>query len=513
MYQRLDNYLDYHARVHEDVMFVTDEGGSYSFCAALDRVERVASRLQSEGLKKGDRVALLGKNSISFLFMYLACSKLAVVPVGINYRLTPKESGFVINDADAKMLFADTEFIDAVADSCGEIPIVALFGRHDGCPDMDGWLADAGQSYDPVDVNPDDILSQMYTSGTTGMPKGVLLSHANVIANVYQTAMASEYTFRVGEQFLLVAPMYHAAGIMTAYTGLIQGLTLVIHRDYKPQRVIDALVSQPIAAVTLVPAMLQFIIENIPGLDKLSFPSLQLIYYGASPMSVPLLKRAIEIFDCDFTQGYGQTEANSIVAMLSPSDHRYALAQQPELLKACGRAAFNTQLRVVDGEGNDVATGEAGEIIARGPQIMLGYWNNPQATAETIKEGWLYTGDIGTLDSKGYLSIIGRVKDMIISGGENIYPVEIENVLLSHPDIDEVAVVGVSNQKWGEVPHAVIVQTTGDELSPEQLTDFCRQSLAAFKVPAHFHKIDALPRNPSGKILKQQLREQFGEPL
>jgi acyl-CoA synthetase (AMP-forming)/AMP-acid ligase II len=238
---------------------------------------------------------------------------------------------------------------------------------------------------------------------------------------------------------------------------------------------------------------------------------LRLIYYGASPIAVPLLQRAIEIFDCDFTQGYGQTETNSIVAMLSASDHRRALAGRPDILSACGRAAFNTQLRVIDSEGVTLPAGEAGEIVARGPQIMQGYWNNPEATAETLRDGWLHTGDIGQIDEEGYLTIVGRVKDLIISGGENVYPVEVENVLTSHPLVSEAAVIGVSHRKWGEVPLAIIVSQGAEPPQAEELQEFCRQQLAAFKVPAHFHLIDAIPRNPSGKVLKQQLRNDIGK--
>lgn len=509
--QRLDSYLDYHARVHEGVLFVTEEESSYTFAEALVRIEKVAGRLESEGLKKGDRIALLGKNSINFLFMYLACSKLGVVPVGINYRLTAKESSFVINDSNAKMLFADSEFIDALADSCEDITVIALYGQHGSSPSLERWLGEEKRNYDLAEVTAKDTLSQMYTSGTTGLPKGVLLSHNNVIANVYQTAMASEYTFMVGSEFLLVAPMYHAAGIMTAYTGLVQGLTLVIHRDYNPQRVIDTLVSRPIAAVTLVPAMLQFIFDNIPDITQHKFPSLQLIYYGASPMSVPLLKQAMDVFGCDFTQGYGQTEANSIVAMLSASDHRNAIKGDEALLNTCGRAAFNTELRVVDDDGVAVANGKTGEIVVRGPQVMQGYWNNSAATASTLRDGWLHTGDIGVLDDRRYLTIVGRLKDMIISGGENIYPAEIESVLQGHPAIKEVAVIGLSNAKWGEVPLAVLVSHDSELPSTSQLVSWCKESLATYKVPAHFVFIDVLPRNPSGKIMKQQLREEIGK--
>jgi acyl-CoA synthetase (AMP-forming)/AMP-acid ligase II len=510
MFGRLDDYLDYHARVHGDVVFVTDDQRSFTFCEAGRRIDHIAGRLSAEGLVKGDRIALLGKNSIEFFFMYLACSRLGIVPVGINYRLAPAESAYIVADSTARCLFADADLIGAVADMVEGVNAVCLFGKHADHMTFEHWLGDSPPRYERTDLSSGDVMSQMYTSGTTGLPKGVLLSHGNIISNVYQTALGSEYTWMAGEEFLLVAPMYHAAGIMIGYTGVLQGLTLVIHREYDSARVVEALRRRPIAAVTLVPAMLQMIIDNVPGLADMQFPDLRLVYYGASPITVPLLEQAIEIFDCDFTQGYGQTEANSIVAMLSASDHRRALAGRPELLETCGRAAFGTQLEVVDAHGAILPAGTEGEIIARGPQVMQGYWNNPEATSETLRDGWLYTGDVGIFDQEGYLTIVGRMKDLIISGGENIYPVEIENVLTSHPEVSEAAVIGVSHRKWGEVPLAVILARDAEPPPAEELRALCSERLAGFKVPAHFHFTDQIPRNPSGKVLKQQLRDDIG---
>ena len=517
MFQRIDDYLDYHARIHGQLVFVTDEQRTLSFVESRNRVDHIAARLAAEGLARGDRIALLGKNSIDFLFMYLACARLGVVPVGINYRLTPGECAFIVTDATAGYLFADADLIGPVVAACEGVTAVCLYGEDKDYPAFEQWLGTAENSFEREDVGPDDVMSQMYTSGTSGLPKGVLLSHRNIISNVYQTSMASEYTFMAGDEFLLVAPMYHAAGIMIGYTGVLQGLTLVIQRDYDPLRVVQTLASRPIVAVTLVPVMLQMIVATVPDLDGMRFPELRLIYYGASPIAVPLLQRAIEIFDCDFTQGYGQTEANSIVAMLSASDHRRALAGRPDILEACGRAAFNTDLEVVDSNGKRLGAGEAGEIVARGPQVMQGYWNNPEATADTLRDGWLHTGDVGQFDEEGYLTIVGRVKDMIISGGENIYPAEIENVLTTHPQVRDAAVIGVSDRKWGEVPLAILVAqesaVPGANKIPaaDELQAFCREHVASYKVPAHYHFTDEIPRNPSGKILKQQLRDDIGK--
>lgn len=511
MFQRLDDFLDYHARVHCDVLFVCEDSRTLTFAQSRERVDQIAGRLSSSGLVKGDRLALLGKNSIEFFFLYLACARLGVVPVGINYRLAPSESARIVTDATATFLFADAGLIEDMARECPDVKAVCLYGEHAAFEAFEEWLESGDQVSDRAEVAADDVMSQMYTSGTTGLPKGVLLSHANIMFNVHQTSLGSEYTFRAGDEFLLVAPMYHAAGIMIAYTGLMQGLTLVIHREYSSAEVVSTLAARPIAAVTLVPAMLQMIVDSVADLDDMLFPYLQLIYYGASPIAVPLLRRAIEIFDCDFTQGYGQTEANSIVAMLSASDHRKALNGRPELLEACGRAAFNTQLRVIDAAGRALSVGESGEVIAKGPQVMLGYWNNAEATSEALRDGWLYTGDVGCFDAEGYLRIVGRVKDMIISGGENIYPLEIENVLTLHSAVADAAVIGVADAKWGEVPLAVLVSDAQQEPSADELASLCREHLAGFKIPTHFHFVNELPRNPSGKILKQQLRQDIGK--
>lgn len=510
MFSRIDDYLDYHARVHAEVVFVTHEQHSFTFSRARARIDHIAGRLAAIGLAKGDRIALLGRNSIEFFFMYLACARLGVVPVGINYRLTPRECAFIIEDSAAKVLFADEELIAPVAEVCPQISAICLYGKQTGFPSFQSWLGEVAPPMERTLLQSQDVMSQMYTSGTTGQPKGVLLSHRNIISNVYQTALGSEYTWAPGDEFLLVAPMYHAAGIMIGYTGVLQGLTLVIHREYDSARVVETLRSRPISAVTLVPAMLQMIVETIPRLEAMQFPDLRLIYYGASPIAVPLLRRVITIFECDFTQGYGQTESNSIVAMLSASDHRRALTDRPDLLETCGRAAFDTELEIVGGTGQILPVQCAGEIVVRGPQVMQGYWNNAVATERVLQDGWLHTGDVGRLDDEGYLTIVGRVKDLIISGGENVYPVEIENVLTTHPRVIDAAVIGVSHRKWGEVPLAIIIVEGKEPPAEKILQAFCGEQLATFKVPTHFHFVDQIPRNPSGKILKQQLRDNIG---
>jgi acyl-CoA synthetase (AMP-forming)/AMP-acid ligase II len=291
--------------------------------------------------------------------------------------------------------------------------------------------------------------------------------------------------------------------------GVIYGGTMIIHRDYDPVGMIDTLEKEQINTTAVIPVMLQFSIICVPDIAERDFSNLHTINYGASPIAEDLLRQCMDIFKCDFIQGYGQTEATLALTFLTADDHRAALNDKPQLLRSCGRAVFGTEIRIVDEDGNTLPTGEIGEIVASGPQLMKGYWKRDDATAKTIVDGWLHTGDAGRMDAEGYVYIQDRVKDMIISGGENIYPAELENVLMSHPAIQDAAVIGVSDEQWGEVPLAVLVSTGQQELTAEDLVAFCRDKLAGYKIPRQLAYVEALPRNPTGKILKKDLREQF----
>ena len=506
LFSSFNDYLPFHAARRGDKPMMKDDRKDLSFGEVHAHVERIAAALQRDGLKKGDRIAILAKNSVDNLSVFMGCARAGVIPVGVNYRLAPGEVAYIAADAGVKKLFLDAEFAP-LCEGCGELPRVMLDGDGDG-PSLAQWCEGAGQA-SAVTIAGDDILFHMYTSGTTGHPKGVLISHGNVLLNSYQSPMSTGIWPCEEDRSLVIAPTFHAVGLVGAMLGVIYGSSMVIHRDYDPVGMIETLANERITTVAVIPVMLQFSLAMVPDMSGYDFSALKTINYGGSPISESLLRQCIEVFDCDFVQGYGQTEATMALTFLTAGDHRRALAGQPGLLRSCGRAVFGTELKIVNTEGQECVPGEVGEVLARGPQLMQGYWQRPEATAETIVDGWLHTGDAGIFDDDGYLYIQDRVKDMIISGGENIYPAEIENLLMSHPDIADVAVIGRADERWGEVPMAVVVKGGESLPSVDELVTFCHGRIANFKIPKHIHEVPALPRNPSGKILKKDLRAQL----
>lgn len=508
MFECIHEYFEFYADRNPNLPFASDCNRSLNYGEARDEAKRIASRLSSMGIQKGDRVALLAKNSVNQFLTYLGISISGAVPLGLNYRLAPSEWIFILNDSETKCLFCDAEFIEPVQ-TVSKLPLIS-FGESQGkATAYNDWLAEKTLDLPRVKISGDDVLFHMYTSGTTGHPKGVLITHNNVITNVFQSVITIGKRPQLGDRTLLVAPLYHCAGLVGTFAGLLFGTSLIIHSDFDPLAFIETIVREKIKSMNLIPVMLQFIMTQIPDIEKYDFSHLETISYGASPISIDLLTRAMDTFSCDFNQGYGQTEATVCLTALTPRDHRLALEEKPERLRSCGRAVIGTEIRIVDDNGNNLPPGKTGEVIARGPQIMKGYWNNPKATKKSIKNGWLYTGDAGYLDEEGYLFLQDRIHDMIISGGENIYPVEIENVLMSHPQIQEAAVIGVPDKKWGEVPLAVLVSNNPETLDLETISHYCRQKLAGFKNPKHIEFVKVLPRNPSGKVLKKELRRLF----
>lgn len=506
MFDDFTEYMAFQVKMRPQALFGSDADQSLSYAQAWQKAGRVASRLQAAGLGKGDRIAILSKNSLNNLLVFLGCARAGVVPVGINYRLTCDEVGFIAEDAEARLLFVDGEFAPLIGPYLAAQTQISIVGELDGAEPLDSWLASAGETPQPVAISGDDVLFQMYTSGTTGLPKGTLLTHHNLICNSIQAPLTTGRAPRAGDRALIVAPIFHALGLVGSLMAIYYGCALVLHRDYDPVGMIESLANDDICYASVVPVMLQFSLACVENIEDYSFPSLQWMNYGASPISEDLLKRCLQVFDCEFYQGYGQTESTTALTFLTNDDHIAALNGRPELLRSCGRPVFGTELRIVDDQGRDLPQGEVGEILGRGPQVMKGYWKRDEATAETVVDGWLHTGDAGYLDEQGYLFLKDRVKDLIISGGENIYPAEIENVLMAHPKIADAAVIGVPDEKWGEVPLAVLVAGEEGEISLDELTAHCRESLASFKVPKHLEYTQLLPRNPSGKVLKKELR-------
>lgn len=507
----LHDTFDYSAREHPDAEFAVQGSRSVTYAEARALANRIANALVGRGLAPGDRVALLSKNSIEHAIWYYACSKAGVVPVPLNYRLAPPEWSYILNDSGAKLLFAQDALATAIGPVRGELASVkhwiAIGEDVAGWERFEPFVAGQPTSAPAHRGHPDDDVYQMYTSGTTGRPKGAVLTHRAVIAQLHQASLA--FRASPGERALIVAPLYHAAASVTTFVTVQVGGALYIQEDFVPSEVVRALSEERIASALLVPAMIQFCLVGVPDVASRRYDTLRLVIYGASPIAEQTLKRAIEVFGCDFLQGYGMTETTAAATYLMPADHRRALAGEPRLLLSAGRAMLGTELRIVGTDGATLPNGEIGEIAVRGPQLMRGYWNLPEATAEALRDGWMHTGDAGVIDDEGFLFVQDRTKDMVVSGGENVYPREVEEVLYRHPAVAEAAVIGVPDEKWGEAVKAIVVLKAGQSVDARELMRFCDGELAGYKRPRSVDFVDALPRNPSGKVLKKDLREKY----
>ncbi len=510
---RLHDFLDYQARERPDAPFAVEADRCITYREARTQVDQLANALIDGGLGVGDRIAVLAKNSIEYVLLYFAAAKAGVVPVPLNTWLAPAEWAYIITDAGARLLLAGPEFVQAVDGIRGDLPTVGRFIALDaphaaGWEDYRGWVAASCSTPPDRAIGGDLDLYQMYTSGTTGRSKGAVLTHRAVIAQMLQIGLVLRGA--PGERWLLVAPLFHAAGAnVAAFQGVYAGGCLVVQADFNPVRVVQALSEDGVAVALLVPAMIQACLAAVPDIAQRRYPRLRTLAYGASPIAEATLRRAMEVFGCDFVQGYGMTETCAGISFLSAADHRRAVTDKPELLLSAGRPFAGTEVRVVDAQDHPLPAGQIGEIVTRGPQLMRGYWNRPDATAEVLRGGWMHTGDAGMMDAEGYLYIQDRVKDMIVSGGENVYPREVEAVLSGHPAVADAAVIGVPDERWGETVKAVVVLQKGATATAEALIDFCRDKLGGYKRPRSVDFVDALPRNLAGKVLKRELRERY----
>jgi fatty-acyl-CoA synthase len=501
---RLHDYFDYQAREHPDLDFAILGDRHVTYAEALGEVNRLANALVGAGLEIGDRVAVLSKNSIEYVLMFYAASKAGVVTVPLNYRLAGPEWEYIINDAGAKMVFASSGYvgsINGIKDNLGGVSAyVAIDGAADGWQDYQAWQRDQPETPPARIVTDEHDVYQMYTSGTTGRPKGAALKHGAVTANMEQITL--EISGRPGERDLIVAPVYHAAAAITCFSAVVWGGCLYIQEDFNPMEVVRALSEEEIGVVTLVPAMIQACLVYVPDVAERNYDTLRTIVYGASPIAEDTLRKAA-------VQAYGMTETTAVLTMLLADDHRRALKDKPDLLLSAGRPAVGTEIKIVDEEDNLLPPGEMGEIAGRGPQLMTGYWNLPDESAQALRGGWMHTGDAGIVDEDGYVYVQDRVKDMIVSGGENVYPRVVEEVLFKHPAIADAAVFGVPHEQWGETVKAAVVLREEQTATEEEIIEFCRDKLGGYERPTSVDFIEALPRNPTGKVLKRELREPY----
>lgn len=508
-------WFEYHAKTRPDVPFVELDDRILTYAEAELRANRWANAMIAEGLKPGDRIAYLSKNHVDMAVMYIACAKAGVAPVMLNYRLVTREWLWILEDADCSLFFGrGADYVAAVDMIRHQLSTIRKFIAVDtpapaGWTTLDDFIADAPTDRPGLPLDTDDMLYLIYTSGTTGHPKGVMVSHRNEITHTEQAMSASCASKAPGQRALVATPLYHAAGVHRATTAAITCGTVVLMEDFDAHHFVRLLVEKRINTCNMVPAIVQSLLDQIPGIAEMDFSALDVIYYGAAPISEPVLKRALAVFKCPLIQGYGLTESTGGIAYLNEVDHQKALAGHPELLRSTGRCVVLAEVRVVDQDQNDVAPGEVGEVIIRGPNVMKGYWRNPEATAATIRNGWLHSGDAASMDAEGYLFLQDRIKDMIVSGGTNIYPNEIESALMEHPALADVAVIGVPDTKWGEAPLAVCVVRSNAKVDSSELIEFCRTRLGGYKIPRRYDFIDALPRNASGKVLKRVLREPY----
>ena len=508
----LHQFMEFFSRETPDNPCVEMEGTFYNYAQSNSRCNQMAHAFLARGMVKGDRLAWIGKNSIELGLLGFASSKVGVVQNPLNYRLAPPEWAYIINNCTAKVLVCEAEFcagVDKVRDTLENIAhFVCLDGDIDGWESFRAWVDPQADHNPEHDIGPNDELYQMYTSGTTGLPKGAVLSQYSIETNT--RILGLQFDMHVSNtRVVLALPMYHAAAGITIQCTVSSGGSFIVHKDFDPVAVVDALENEGVTNCTLVPAMIQACLLAAPNIDQRKFPQLRTMGYGASPIAVETLSRAMEVFACKFQQVFGMTETTACATQLTHYAHLRALEGEPHLLLSCGRAAAGTQVRIVDEDLKEVPRGEVGEIAVKGPQVMMKYWNMPEATAKTLVDGWLYTGDAAKMDDEGFIFIQDRIKDMIVSGGENIYPKEIENALFDHPNVADAAVIGIPDEKFGETMLAFIQTKDGNNIGEEELVAFCRERLAGYKTPRQFEFISEVPRNASGKVLKKDLREPY----
>ena len=504
----LHDFVDYWARLAPEREFGVDAERTLNYGAAAAEVSRVAGALSAAGLAPNDRVAILARNRLEYPLFCFGASQAAVVPVTLNFRLAPEELQFILQDSGARLILVDEEFADKIEDIRGKLPDLAhavCLGpdSRSGWSTYSEWLSTAAAASPEARATPLADACQIYTSGTTGSPKGVVHSHLSIfVAACYWRTV---FPLASGERQLLVSPAFHSGGFLNFVHTALCGASVYALGQFDASTVVRLLESERIVRASLVPATLDACLAELQGGTPRDFGSLRYLSYGAAPITVEAMQRAIDTFACEIHQQFGQTEA-PILTHLTASDHLRA-RQKPELLRSTGRAVMGCELRIVDDSNRPLPHGQTGEICARTPLIMKGYWKQDAATSETVRDGWIHTGDVGHLDAEGYLYIVDRKKDMIISGGENVYAREVEEVLQQHPAVYEAAVFGVPSERWGEEVRAAIVLKPQSVASEAELIEFCRPRIAGFKRPRALDFVAELPRNANGKVLKRALKE------
>jgi long-chain acyl-CoA synthetase len=482
---------------------IVSEAGELGWAAFHARVLACAGALRRAGIGPGDRVGHLGLNSADYIVLLQACFRIGAVLAPINWRLVSAEVAFILADAGIRLLLADRAFEAVVAAARAESGVETLVWSED----FDSFI---GGPADPTlaQATPDDVVLQLYTSGTTGFPKGALLTHRSLVGTIEKGGLTGESWsgWDDADCCLIAMPLFHIGGTGWALHALHAGAKSVILARPDIDLIIDAVERQRITKMFAVPAVLNMILQH-PRATSADLSSVTELLYGASPIPLDVLKGAMGVFrNASFIQCYGATETSGTVVYLPPADHDVA---GNERMRGCGKPFPGNEVKIVGPDLVELPRRDVGEIAIRSVSVMAGYHNNRQATAKAIQDGWYLTGDAGWMDEDGYLYIHDRVKDMIVSGAENIYPAEVENALFAHPAVKDAAVIGVPDAKWGEAVKAVVVLKPGAELTADALIAHCRSRIAGYKCPKSVDFVDELPRNPSGKVLKKEIRKAY----
>ncbi|MFH2011107.1 MAG: long-chain-fatty-acid--CoA ligase [Pseudomonadota bacterium] len=496
------------------------EGKRWTYSHTNYRINRLANGLAKLGIKKGDRLGILQVNCNQYIESYFALAKLGAILVPLNFRAKEDELSYMIANAEAKILLMGDRYIDMVNTMLPQLPsvkqLISVESANEGMLYYEDIIDSSSSNECVSEIDDNDITILIYTAGTTGRPKGVPLRHSAFA--VYVLDNVDPANPEIGEKNLLTVPLYHVAGIQAALAAVYGGRTLVLMRQFEVKEWLETVQRERVTRAMLVPTMLKRVVDY-PDFKKYDLSSLKVLTYGAAPMPFEVISKAIEMMNwVKFINAFGQTETGSTITTLLPEDHIIEGTEEERkkkikrLTSSIGRPLPDMEVHIMDEEGNPLPPMGVGEIVARGPRIVTGYWGDEEKSSKLLtSDGWLHTGDMGWMDEDGYIYLAGRGDDMIIRGGENISPAEVENVLYSYPKIEEAAVIGIADPEWGQEPRAIVVLKEGEEATEEEIVEYCRSKLATFKRPTSVIFVDTLPRNQMGKVLKRVLCEQYGQ--
>ncbi|MTW87431.1 long-chain-fatty-acid--CoA ligase [Virgibacillus dakarensis] len=499
------------SKLYPDKVAIIDGDVQMTYFYFNQRINSLANAVLSSGLRKGNRIAVLFKNGFQYLELYFAAAKAGTPIVPINFRVAEQELLEILLDSDPEILFFGEEFYPLVLNIKHKAvkikQYICIEKSIQSTASYEDFIRNSPTTEPNILVNEDDIAILGYTGGTTGLPKGVMTTHRNVVTNCFQTAL--DMKFHSGHRFLCVSPLFHAGGSTGFLRFSLVGGSNVIVNSSNPTQILRYIEEYNVTHTLLVPALILRFLQ-MPEIHDYNLSSLECIMYGTAPMPLEPLKKALNTFNCDFAQVYGSTETFTAISLLLQSDHvRNGSEKEIERMKSAGRQVCGVEIKISDEHGKEVQVNETGEILVKGKNVMKGYWRRPELTSNVLRDGWYHTGDIGKMDELGYVYIVDRKKDMIISGGENIYPREVENVLFTHPAVTDCAVIGIPDESWGESVKALVVLKEGIDLTKGDLINYCKKHLASYKKPRSIEFVSTLNRTATGKIQKNKIRDQY----